>query len=359
MAQAKVIRTVTRDEFFAMAGISGEGEYEPVSIGKGFKLRETNNNWINSLRRLNFVDAEGLRGIRPEHVTESSVVIPIEKADAEGNRYVDTTPQDRYKAIVGDDTKRVYSIRSDRYHAVQHSQIVEALVDASLSTGVRVFGTLNDKGGNLNVHAFFADPDCNIDLSGRNEDPAMLGVRCFNSHNGTTRFGAELMGVRWLCSNMCAFGDVLGRMSWNHRVESENIVDALSGLIVRSMDRVPVLQARIAEMQETELTLDEVECALWGISLNPYKVEAVRTHLRDLNPEIGESVTVYDLWNAVNAYTSYAVSGGSVQSKSTELNGTQDLITRDIGKLVDRGAGRRNDYLRTIDMRNAEVSVVG
>ena len=158
----------------------------------------------------------------------------------EGNYFLDETPQKRFKAIVGDDSKTVYSIRSDKYHAVQHSQIVEALVEASEETGIQVFGTLNDKGGNLNVHAFFADPDCNVDLSTAQDDPAMLGVRCFNSHNATTRFGAEIIGVRYLCSNLCSVGDVLGRMSWNHKVESKDIVSSLANLITRSVDKVPV-----------------------------------------------------------------------------------------------------------------------
>ena len=355
----QISKQVTREEFFGMAGIHGDGAYEPVSVGKGFALRETNKNWINSLRRLNFVDAVGLSQLKPEHVTESSVIVPIERQDEEGNYFLDETPQKRFKAIVGDDSKTVYSIRSDKYHAVQHSQIVEALVEASEETGIQVFGTLNDKGGNLNVHAFFADPDCNVDLSARQDDPAMLGVRCFNSHNATTRFGAEIIGVRYLCSNMCAFGDVLGRMSWNHKVESENIISSLANLITRSVDKVPVLQNRIEEMKATELTLDEAECALWGISLSPYKVEAVMTHLPGLNPEIDGNPTQFDLWNAVNAYTSYAVSGGSVQSKSMELNNTENLLSGNLVRIIDKGTERRDEYIRTINLRNAQVSVVG
>lgn len=36
---------LSRAQFFDMSGIRPvEGSYEPVSIGKGFKLRETNNN---------------------------------------------------------------------------------------------------------------------------------------------------------------------------------------------------------------------------------------------------------------------------------------------------------------------------
>lgn len=347
---------MSRQEFFDMAGLEGPTEtYTPVSVGKGFKLRDTNNNWISNLRNANFLNADQLRELKPEHVTESAVIVPIEMKDDEGTYFLDQTPQERYKAIVGDTSKKVYSIRSNKYHTVQHADIAEAFADVSDSTGIRVFGKLTDKGGNMNIHGFFADPDCNIDLSARNEDPAMLGVRCFNSHNGTTKFGGEIIGVRYLCSNMCAFGETLGRISWTHNVERENVVGSISDMIRKAFDRVPVLQERIAEMQETVLTLDEAECALWGISLNPYKVEAVSTHLEGLNPEIGSEVTQYDLWNAVNAYTTYAVSGGSVQSKSNELNNTENLMTASLPRIIRRGYERRESYIKTINLEGATV----
>ena len=83
------------------------------------------------------------------------------------------------------------------------------------------------------------------------------------------------------------------------------------------------------------------------------------THLPGLNPEIDGNPTQFDLWNAVNAYTSYAVSGGSVQSKSMELNNTENLLSGNLVRIVDKGTERRDEYIRTINLRNAQVSVVG
>lgn len=303
------------------------------------------------------MSADELRTIQPEHVSEYRIVVPMERQDEDGGYYIDDTPQDRYKAIVGDNTHRVYTIRSDRYHAVQHQDIVESLVQTSYETGIRVFGKLDDRNGNLNVHAYFADPDCNIDLSGHHSDPVMLGVRVYNSHNGSTRFGAMMTGVRYLCSNMVGFGSVLGEVSWNHRAEGKDIVAHMTDMITRAFDRVPVLQDRIEAMKAEELTLDEAECALWGISLNPYKVEAISTHLEGLNQEYFGNPTQFDLWNAGNAYTTYSVSGGSYQSKNNEL-GHMELLMNDpagFARIIDKGHIRREEYIKTLNLESATV----
>lgn len=351
---------VSREQFFDMAGVqTTDGAFTPPSIGKGMAIRDGNRAWIRSMRKLDFTDSDGLMKLRPEHVSDGAVVIPIEKVDDQGSYYIDETPQEDYKAIVGDVSKRVYSIRSDKYHAVQHSDIVEALVDASESTGIQVFGRIADRDGRMNIHAFFADPDCNIDLKGNHKDPCMLGVRCWNSHTGTTGFGMSVQGVRWLCSNMMAFGDSLGSVSWNHMAKRENIAQEFASTITGFMDRVPALQDRLHVMGEEVLTLDEAECALWGITVSPFRVDAVMQNIEELEPTAVVSngkVSLLGVYHALNAYTTYANSGGSDWSKTQELARGEDLVVKSLPRLIDAGFEKREAYrerMKTLDLRNA------
>lgn len=340
---------------FARAGIENvEGAYTPISLGKGNKERNGLASWISNLRKVDFHDSAELRALTPENVTEMPV-------------YVNGQNQTKYKAIVGDNTSKVYSIKSNRYQPVQHGLMMNAIADASEQTGITVFGKMNDEGGRMSIHAYFADPDCNVDLGGtfihgeNKADPFMLGVRGFNSHTGQTGFGAEIVGIRAICSNMCGFGDVLGRVSWKHFVKEENVADLVSQMISGYMDKVPVLKDRIEAMRNEEITISEAECLLWGIRVGPFKTEGIMAHLPELNPEIRYSngkVSVYDMWNATTAYNTYSNTGGSEFNRMDFANRASDLITADIARVIDAGAVARQKYLdslKEIDLTGATV----
>ena len=42
-----------------------------------------------------------------------------------------------------------------------------------------------------------------------------------------------------------------------------------------------------------------------------------------------------------------------------ELNNTENLLSGNLVRIIDRGTERRDEYIRTINLRNAQVSVVG
>lgn len=344
--------SMTRAEFFGMAGLTNptEGAYTPISLGKGNKIRNGNASWIANLRHIDFRDADQLRALTPETVTATDV-------------YVNGTLQDKYKAIVGDNTQKVYSIRSDRYKPAQNKMLVDALASASDATGIQIFGKMSEERGRMSMNAFFADPDCNVDFGehhGAGSDPYMLGVRAYNSHTGETGFGAEIIGVRWLCSNMCAFGDVLGKVRWNHFVREENVVDLISGMIEGYMDRIPVLQDRITAMRNEIITVDDAENALWGVRLGAFRIEGIMAHLPKLNPAIpnlARDVSVYDIFNATTAYNTYANTGGSEWGKTDVSHRAQDLITSNIQDLIDKGAKIKEEYEMILAKQRNESAV--
>lgn len=329
---------LSRNEFFGMAGLTNESleatAYTPVSLGKGNEIRDGNKAWIRDLRHIDFIDSDQLRTLTPEKVTATSVI-------------VNEKPQPNFKAIVGDVTGKVYSIKSNKYQIAQNQLLVDALASASENTGIQVFGKMSDYGGRMAINSFFADPDCNVDFGeyrSAGSDPYMLGVRAYNSHTGQTGFGAEIIGVRWLCSNMVAFGDVLGRVSWKHFVTEDKIADMISSMIMSYMDKVPILKDRITAMNNEVLTLDEAECALWGIKVSPFQTEGIMANLSDLNPEVRHKngkISVYDLFNATTAYNTYANTGRGEFGRTDFSHKAQKFVVEDIQELVDSGADDR------------------
>lgn len=353
--------TFSREEFFGMAGIANvDGAYTPVSLGKGAEVRDGSRSWIQNLRRIDFIDSDQLRAQAPESVCESQVIVPIEMKDADGNFFLDETPQSKYKAIVGERTKHVYNIASNRYHPVQTSEVINCLAQSADDVGVQVFGTLREENGKANVQAYFADENMTFDLGTTYSDPMMLGVRAYNSHCGDRGFGVEIIGVRYLCSNMMAFGETLGQMAWSHLTKESDVINAMSKVIGNCMDKVPSLMEKVEAMRNTELTLDEAECALWGISLNNVQIESITDNYRALNPEMAISngkVKLWDVYNASTAYNTYANTGSNDFGRNTTLkNITRLMVTPHLDRVIDAGFQRREAFEKAQEAKVYDLS---
>lgn len=353
--------TFSREEFFGMAGIANvDGAYTPVSLGKGAEVRDGSRSWIQSLRNIDFIDSNQLRAQAPERVYEADVVVPMQIQDAEGNNVMDMTPQKKYKAIVGEKTKQVYNIASNRYNPVQTSEVINCLAQSADDVGVQVFGTLREQTGKANVQAYFADADMTFDVGTKYSDPMMLGVRVYNSHCGDRGFGVEIIGVRYLCSNMMAFGETLGEASWSHLTKEKDVINAMNSVIGGCMTKVPKLMDKIEEMRNTELTLDEAECALWGISLNNVQIESITENYRALNPEMvvsGGKVKLWDVYNASTAYNTYANTGSNDFGRNTTLkNITRLMANPHLDRIIDTGFQRREAWEKAQEAKVYDLS---
>lgn len=343
---------MSRAEFFGMAGIGNvETEYTPVSIGKGNKIRNGNRSWIESLSRANFHSAEELRMLTPENVSEKNIYF----MDGAGafNQVMGK------KALVGDISGKAYDVHSNKYQVVQHSLMTESVAQASVDTGIPVFGKMNDEGNRMSINAFFADPDCNIDFGSSQKDPYMLGVRAYNAHDGTRGFGAEIIGVRAICQNMTGFGKVLGECKWKHFIAQEKVTDIISDMIQGYMDKVPVLKRRIEAMKSEELTLDEVECAYWGIKIQAHNIEGIMGNIEGLVPEIKHKdgkVSLYDAFNGLTAFNSYSNGGRGDFARARIMNQAQNFIIEPIEKIIDAGHAMREDYIQKVNERAFETS---
>lgn len=336
---------INRDQLFKLAGITGERAYTPVTVGRRNRTTKPMRLWADQFCNLNFTNAEELRAIQPETVTAQTLYTV---RDGE-HRAV----SNKWKAIVGDTTGDTYAFHSDNYEVVQHSVIIDAMCDASRDTSLSLFGHFDEENGRFNGYGTFANPDVHINLGEEHDDPVMLGMRFYNSHNGDSKFGGEIFGIRYVCGNYMAYGDVLGKVSIKHFKSAENVANSLAGVLKGFVDRMDSLKDRVHYIRDTILTADEQSAVLWGIGFNPKQVESIMTYKALLNPELTGSISAYDIYNAGTAFISYKVSGaGTVNSNLGLSEKVERLLTGKIDRLIDEGERKRTRYAEESEPRN-------
>lgn len=326
-----------REQLFKIAGITGK-TYTPVTVGRRNKTTKPMNVWADQFYNLNFTNMDELRQITPENVTAKTVYT------MEDGNFVPVSND--WKAIVGDETKETYSFHSDNYEIVQHSTIVNAMSYACEDTSLSVFGHFDESSGKFNGYGSFANPDVHIDLFEEKDDPVMLGMRFFNSHNGDSKFGGEIFGIRYVCGNYMAWGDVLGKISIKHFKSEENVADELGKILRGFVDKIDALKDRVHYIRDTVLTVEEQEAVLWGIGMKDKQVQNIMTYKTFLNPEIKpESVSAFDIYNSSTAYISYRVGGSHmVQNNLGASDRIQALLTRNIDSIIEDGLKIKAKY---------------
>lgn len=334
---------IDREQLFKLAGITGK-MYTPVTVGKNNKTVRPKNIWGDQFCNLNFTNLEELRAIQPENVTSK----PLFTMTDDG-KFVGVSNNAR--AIVGDDTGNTYAIHSDKYDVVQHSVITDAMAFACEDTNLSVFGHFDEERGRFNGYGSFANPDVHIDLGECMEDPVMLGMRFYNSHNGDSRFGGEIFGLRMVCGNYMAWGDILGKVSIKHFKTEEKVADELGKILRGFVDKIDALKDRVHYIRDVKLDLSEQEALLWGIGVSPLAVENMMTYRQFLNPEIeAESISAFDIYNVGTAYITYKVgSSHSINHNLRMSDKVQSILTEDLDEIIGRGERAKTKYLEELD----------
>ena len=346
---------IDREQMLRLAGIEYDFNqaYTPVTVGRKNMVTRPQNIWADQFRNLNFTNINELRAIKPEDVTAR----PCYYQDADGN----FQPVEKKYAIVGNNTGNTYAIHTDKYAPVQHGIIVDAMADACNDTNLSVFGHFDESKGRFNGYGTFANPDFHINLGVENgfEDPVMLGMRFFNSHNGDSRFGGEIYGIRAVCQNYMAWGDILGQVKIMHFKSEENIADELSKIIKGYVDKIDTLKDRVHYIRDTPVTVDEQEAILWGIDMPEYYIENILTHRKALNPEMVVSKgSVWDIYNASTAFVTYHVGGNHTIDMNLGLSDRiQDLLVKDTQKLIDQGIRNKEKYLEQLQRAQLKTRV--
>ena len=346
---------VDREQMLKLAGIEYREGYTPVTVGKKNMVTRPKNIWADQFRNLNYTNIEELKAITPENVTARQCFYIKD----DGNYGI----VDGKYAIVGDSTKNVYAIHSEKYQPIQHSVIVEAMADACENTDISVFGHFDEDKGRFNGYGTFANPDVHIGLGLDNgfEDPVMLGMRFFNSHNGDSKFGGEIYGIRAVCQNYMAWGETLGKVKIMHFKSEENVADELARILKSFRDRIESLKDRVHIIQDTPVTLEEQEAILWGIGLNPYYIENILTHKHQLNPEMAIEMnkgSVWDIYNASTAFVTYHVGGSHTVKRNLGMSeDIEKMLTKAPSVLIRDGTERRTAYIEEMARRTPKQLV--
>ena len=332
---------IDREQMLELAGIEYDFNeaYTPATVGKKNLITRPQNIWADQFRNLNFTNEEELRALAPENVTARQCFFQNEDGTF-------SQVEGKY-AIVGDDSNNAYAIHSGRYEPIQHSVIIEAMADAVRDTNINMFGHFDESKGKFNGYGTFANPNCHINLGVENgfEDPVMLGMRFFNSHNGDSKFGGEIFGIRAVCQNYMAWGETLGHVKMMHFKSEENVADELAKILMNYMDGIDPLKNRIHIAKDEALSIDDQECLLWGIGFNASQVENVLTHRKELNPDFGSKGSVWDLYNASTAYVTYHVGGSHTVSMNLNLSEKiEQMLVNDAQKIISKGAENKARY---------------
>ena len=345
---------IDREQMLRLAGIEYDFNkaYTPATVGKKNLITIPRNVWGDQFRNLNFTNIDELRAITPENVTARQCFYE------ENGQF--TEIKDRF-AIIGDDSKMPYAIHSDRYEPVQHSVIVQAMADACNDTSLSVFGHFDEDKGRFNGYGTIANPDVHINLGIENgfEDPVMLGMRFFNSHNGDSKFGGEIFGIRAVCQNYMAWGEVLGNISIRHFKSEENVADELAKVLMGFVDKIDALKDRVHYIRDTPVKADEQDLVLWGIGMPAGYIENILTHKTALNPEMATSKgSVWDIYNASTAFITYHVGGNHTVDMNLGLSEkVEKMLIEDSQKLISQGAKNKAKYIEQLNKKAEAVKV--
>ena len=341
---------IDREQMLKLAGIEYRPQmYTPATVGKKNKIIPfPSKHWGNQFRNLNFTTREELKNIQSETVT----AMPIFFKDQNGN-FIEITDK---RAIVGDVTNESYAVHSDKYEPVQNNVIINAMYNATCDTDLSVFGHLADDGkGRFNGYGTFANPDCHINLGEAQEDPVMLGMRFFNSHLGDSRFGGEIFGIRAVCGNYMAWGEVLGKVSILHFKSEEDVADSLAKVMMEYVDKIDALKDKVHYIRDMPVDVVEQESILWGIGMNPVQIENILSHKTELNPDFKGSV--WDVYNSATAFVTYKVGSSHTEGLNLRMSDKiQQMLVNNIDSLIAQGEKRKSKYYE--ETANAQTQKV-
>lgn len=341
---------IDREQMLALAGLeyNFNKAYTPATVGKKNAITFPRNVWGDQFRNLNFTNINELRAIKPEDVTTR----PCFYKDADGN----FQPVEKKYAIVGNNTHNTYAIHSDKYVPVQHGVIVDAMADACNDTNLSVFGHFDEDKGRFNGYGTFANPDVHINLGEAQPDPVMLGMRFFNSHNGDSKFGGEIFGIRAVCQNYMAWGETLGKVKIMHFKSEENVADELAKILMGFVDKVDALKDKVHYIRDTPVSVDEQEAILWGIGMPAGYIENILTHRVALNPEIVASKgSVWDIYNSSTAFVTYHVGGSHTVNMNLGLSEkVEKILTTNPNVLIANGFKAKEKYVEELNNKVAK-----
>ena len=155
-----------------------------------------------------------------------------------------------YKAIVREDSNEIISVVKNSYQIVRNEELINNLLEelSMLDTPYRIdrsHSFVNNK--KMRLHVVFPR------LTMHDEDSEIaLSLYLHNSYDKSESVKFMFGAIRSICTNGMVFGKILSKYYRKHTkgFKIGNLKDALA----TTYDQIPVIQARIKELESTPVT---------------------------------------------------------------------------------------------------------
>lgn len=256
---------------------------------------------------------------------------------------------DGYFAIKSNLTGKVYSVRSGRYIEVNDSAVATPFLNALTDLNLEGEGRIDGIGtGQTTGNFLIRGKEYEIDFgNGRHDwiDTNFLGVRWWNSYNGTASLGGEICSVRKACTNYCLIGDLLGKFTKPHTGKMDGIEKEFYDLISNLGQKVGLLQDIIKEKEEIKVEEKVMDLALWGIGMPSSAIDDIVRSPQVFVPEAKGELDVHELFKATTAWITYRNNSG-VALRTTERMSKDavKLLTDGYEDILKRGEVRKEAW---------------
>ena len=214
-------------------------------------------------------------------------------------------------------------------------------------TSLNVFGCTQEERGKFGGFCNVANPDVHIDMCEEYDSPIMLGARVFNSHCGDSAFGVDIYGIRKVCGNYLAMGDLLGKVKVKHFKSESDVVNELGGVLRGFVDKIDVFKDRVHYIRDQPLTENEQKAVLWGMKFTPEQIDNIIGYRKALNPEIEDVATMsaYDLYNATTSFITWRTGSSHMMGGTVALSEKAErFLTDNLDTLIDDGIKAYTKY---------------
>ena len=197
-----------------------------------------------------------------------------------------------YKAIVREDTNEVISIVKNSYQIVRNEELINNIVEelSTLDTQYRIDRS-HSFVDNRRMRLQITFPD--LTMWDENSEIAL----CLFLHNSYDMSeGVRFMfgAIRSICTNGMVFGKILSKYYAKHTkgFKIGNLKDSLSA----TYDQIPSIQARIKELESTQVTEELMKSVEKGVG------KKLSKRVFEQNP-----LTQWELYNGLTNYISHVM----------------------------------------------------
>lgn len=255
-----------------------------------------------------------------------------------------------FKGIYNARTKELVQVASKHYTVIQHRDILEAIHDSLKARGLNVKGRLDNFGNSVRLDVVFPG----VSVKDDTKKGISLGIRATNSYDRARSFKLEMFAFRMLCQNGMSLGKALDNIKevvfhFGNKTK-EFVRDIVSKFIEKvvasSGDLQNLVQQSIKDKLDFRTTSKLLEKLIvfkkhrgkilekLNIStIEKYDKKKKKRSFEYVKEDKKESVTRWELYNAITNYTSHEDKLGQSTEDNIQ-NVAQEILSRDFSKLA-------------------------